>query len=134
MKVFRAEQVKEIDVFTINNEPIASIDLMERAASSFAGWYIRHFDISKRVIIFAGPGNNGGDALAIASSMNVGSHLVDLSPVSTIGALCLASAPASETVVRQAAQTSYSWVQKSVVSMSWRRIAANSARTESWSR
>ena len=38
----------------------------------------------------------GGDALAIASSMNVGSHLVDVSPVSTIGALCLASAPASE--------------------------------------
>ncbi len=37
-----------------------------------------------------------GDALAIASSMNVGAHLVDVSPVSTIGALCLASAPASE--------------------------------------
>ena len=38
----------------------------------------------------------GADALAIASSMNVGSHLVDLSPVSTIGALCLASAPPTE--------------------------------------
>lgn len=38
----------------------------------------------------------GGDALAIASSMNVGGHLVDVSPLSTIGALCLACAPASE--------------------------------------
>ena len=38
----------------------------------------------------------GADALAIASSMNVGSHLVDLSPVSTLGALCLASAPPTE--------------------------------------
>ena len=38
----------------------------------------------------------GADALAIASSMNIGSHLVDLSPVSTIGALCLASAPSTE--------------------------------------
>ena len=38
----------------------------------------------------------GGNALAIASSINVGAHLVDLSPLSTLGALCLASAPASE--------------------------------------
>lgn len=34
----------------------------------------------------------GGQPLAIASSMNVGGHLVDVSPLSTIGALCLASA------------------------------------------
>jgi di/tricarboxylate transporter len=32
----------------------------------------------------------GGSALAIASSMNIGGHLVDVSPLSTIGALCLA--------------------------------------------
>ena len=38
----------------------------------------------------------GGDPLAIASAMNVGGHLVDLSPLSTIGALCLAALPASE--------------------------------------
>jgi len=38
----------------------------------------------------------GGDALAIASSMNVGGHLVDVSPLSTIGALCLACAPHTE--------------------------------------
>ena len=37
----------------------------------------------------------GGDALGIASAMNVGGHLVDLSPLSTIGALCLAALPAS---------------------------------------
>jgi Na+/H+ antiporter NhaD/arsenite permease-like protein len=36
----------------------------------------------------------GGDAFAIASSMNVGGHLVDLSPLSTLGALILASLPA----------------------------------------
>ena len=34
------------------------------------------------------------DASAIAQSMNVGAHLVDVSPVSTIGALCIASAVA----------------------------------------
>lgn len=34
--------------------------------------------------------------LAIAASMNVGGHLVDVSPLSTIGALCVAGAPADE--------------------------------------
>ncbi len=38
----------------------------------------------------------GGDPLAIASAMNVGSHLVDVSPLSTIGALCLAAIPPGE--------------------------------------
>jgi Na+/H+ antiporter NhaD/arsenite permease-like protein len=37
----------------------------------------------------------GGDVLGIASAMNVGGHLVDLSPLSTIGALCLAALPPS---------------------------------------
>ncbi|MEZ4416623.1 MAG: SLC13 family permease [Gemmatimonadota bacterium] len=35
----------------------------------------------------------GGDMLAITSSINVGGHLVDVSPLSTLGAICLAAAP-----------------------------------------
>jgi Na+/H+ antiporter NhaD/arsenite permease-like protein len=42
----------------------------------------------------------GGDALGIASAMNVGGHLVDLSPLSTIGALCLAALPPAVDVRR----------------------------------
>jgi di/tricarboxylate transporter len=38
----------------------------------------------------------GADALAIASSINVGGHMVDVSPLSSLGALCIASAPAGE--------------------------------------
>lgn len=38
----------------------------------------------------------GGDPVAIASAINVGGHLVDVSSLSTLGALCLAAAPASE--------------------------------------
>jgi di/tricarboxylate transporter len=34
----------------------------------------------------------GGDAIAIAASINVGAHLVDVSPLSTLGALCIANA------------------------------------------
>jgi di/tricarboxylate transporter len=40
----------------------------------------------------------GGDPLAIASAMNVGGHLVDLSPLSTLGALCLAALPVQSEV------------------------------------
>jgi hypothetical protein len=38
----------------------------------------------------------GADPMAIASSINVGGHLVDVSPLSTIGAICLATAAANE--------------------------------------
>jgi Na+/H+ antiporter NhaD/arsenite permease-like protein len=38
----------------------------------------------------------GGDPVAIATSMNVGAHLVDLSPISTTGALCLAAVASTE--------------------------------------
>ncbi len=42
---------------------------MERAALRLSGWYIRHYHIDQKVIIFAGPGNNGGDALAMARQL-----------------------------------------------------------------
>ncbi|MGB8490096.1 MAG: NAD(P)H-hydrate dehydratase, partial [Bacteroidales bacterium] len=66
MKIFRSEQIKDIDRYTIANEPVASVDLMERAASQLLLWYARQFDRSRRVFVFAGPGNNGGDGLALA--------------------------------------------------------------------
>ncbi|MSO57365.1 MAG: C4-dicarboxylate ABC transporter [Acidobacteria bacterium] len=40
----------------------------------------------------------GGDPIAIATSMNVGAHLVDISPLSTTGALCLAAVGSNENV------------------------------------
>ncbi len=40
--------------------------------------------------------NLGGNALGIASTMNIAGHLVDVSPLSTIGALCVASVPAGD--------------------------------------
>ena len=71
MKIFRTDQIKEIDKLTIESEPIASIDLMERAADQLQRWVARNFDRSRRVVIFAGPGNNGGDGLALARLLSV---------------------------------------------------------------
>ncbi|MDP4222959.1 MAG: NAD(P)H-hydrate dehydratase [Bacteroidota bacterium] len=71
MKIFRSGQVREIDSFTIRNEPIASVDLMERAAGQLFKWYARNYDRSRRTIIFSGPGNNGGDGLALARLLSL---------------------------------------------------------------
>src|SRR5450759_4632510 len=66
MKIFRCEQIKEIDEYTIKIEPIASIDLMERAAGQLFKWITDRFGRSEHIVVFAGPGNNGGDGLALA--------------------------------------------------------------------
>ncbi len=66
MKIFPAESIRELDAYTIENEPIASIDLMERAAQAVTDVLTRQFSTERPVMVFAGPGNNGGDALAIA--------------------------------------------------------------------
>jgi hydroxyethylthiazole kinase-like uncharacterized protein yjeF len=71
MKIFTTRQIKEIDDYTIINEPVSSADLMERAADQLLRWYVRSFDRSRRVIIFVGPGNNGGDGLALARLLSV---------------------------------------------------------------
>ena len=66
MKLFTASQIKEIDGYTIANEPIPSIELMERAAGKLFSGYINRFGRNRRVVVFTGPGNNGGDGLALA--------------------------------------------------------------------
>ncbi len=66
MKILTTEQVKQADKYTIEHEPIASIDLMERAASRAAQWILEQFGADNDYAIFVGPGNNGGDGLVIA--------------------------------------------------------------------
>jgi len=66
MKFFSTSQIRQLDKFTIENEPIASIDLMERAAGAIYEKYLQTFSYKLPVCVFAGSGNNGGDALAVA--------------------------------------------------------------------
>jgi len=66
MKIFRSDQIKFIDNYTILHEPVASIELMERAAGTLFSWYVNRFERNRKVLVFAGPGNNGGDGLALA--------------------------------------------------------------------
>ena len=66
MKIFTSAQIHELDNYTIEHEPIKSIDLMERAAHKLTKAIMSRWTKDIPVVVFAGPGNNGGDALAIA--------------------------------------------------------------------
>jgi hydroxyethylthiazole kinase-like uncharacterized protein yjeF len=66
IEIPNASQIRAWDSFTIANEPVASIELMERACNAFVNWLISRFDRSAQVGIVCGTGNNGGDGLGIA--------------------------------------------------------------------
>ncbi len=66
MKIFTGAQIRELDKYTIEHEPVASIDLMERAAKAITREIADNWGNDVPVVVFAGPGNNGGDALAVA--------------------------------------------------------------------
>lgn len=66
MKIFTSAQIHELDKYTIENEPVSSLDLMERAAKTLTHAIAQLYPVSMPVVVFAGPGNNGGDALAVA--------------------------------------------------------------------
>lgn len=64
--ILSSDQIREADQYTIQNEPIASIDLMERASEAFVHAFLSLFTKKEPVNLFCGTGNNGGDGLAIA--------------------------------------------------------------------
>lgn len=66
MKIFTSQQIPQLDQYTIEHEPIASIDLMERAANALFEAFKGAFSYLESICILAGQGNNGGDALALA--------------------------------------------------------------------
>jgi ADP-dependent NAD(P)H-hydrate dehydratase / NAD(P)H-hydrate epimerase len=66
MEIFSAQQIRAWDEFTIKNEPIASIGLMERAAAACIFWLETNGYIGRSFSVYCGKGNNGGDGLALA--------------------------------------------------------------------
>ncbi len=66
MKILTADQIRELDRYTIEHGNISSHDLMERAAIACCDWIENNYQKETAIWIFCGPGNNGGDGLAIA--------------------------------------------------------------------
>jgi ADP-dependent NAD(P)H-hydrate dehydratase / NAD(P)H-hydrate epimerase len=78
MQIFDTAKIKAWDEYTIANEPITSIDLMERAAKACFEWLIQHDFKSRTFSIFCSKGNNGGDGLALARMLSNTGHAVSV--------------------------------------------------------
>lgn len=69
-KIFTGEYIKALDKYTIEHDKVPSLDLIDRAASAFTERFNRLYDAkTSPVKVFAGAGNNGADALAIAYNL-----------------------------------------------------------------
>ncbi len=66
MKIFTSAQMHDWDQYTQEHESISSADLSERATKAMARAITERWNTSTPVVVFAGPGNNGADALAVA--------------------------------------------------------------------
>ncbi|MBS1637287.1 MAG: NAD(P)H-hydrate dehydratase [Bacteroidetes bacterium] len=66
MYIFSTEHIREWDEYTIQHEPIKSIDLMERAALACVSFVTQYINHTTPFVIICGKGNNGGDGLAMA--------------------------------------------------------------------
>ena len=66
MKLYTTEAIRRIGEKTIEAEGISTLDLVEREASAAVSEIIARWRPSKSIYVFAGPGNNGADALAVS--------------------------------------------------------------------
>src|SRR5215203_2531939 len=88
MKLLSPQQIHDWDAYTIINEPIASIDLMERAAQACTDYIAQQESLTASFKVFCGKGNNGGDGLAIARQLlsrgaSVNVYIVEFGAVGT---------------------------------------------------
>lgn len=108
MKVFSVPQIRTWDAYTIANEPIGSLNLMERASAAFVRWFCERFDDRHCTKVFCGMGNNGGDGLAIGRLLiqkhyNVQVYIVKHSETG--------SADFRENLHRLQLQTNVTWIE-----------------------
>ena len=68
MKLLTPHQISEIDQKTVSQYGIPSVLLMEHAAYSVFS-YLKEVCKEKNILIICGPGNNGGDGLALARQL-----------------------------------------------------------------
>lgn len=87
IKIFPTIQIKELDAYTIENEPVSSIDLMERASQALAQAIAERWSVETSFTVFAGPGNNGGDALAVSRLLAEQGYRVEVYLFNTKGVL-----------------------------------------------
>lgn len=78
MKLLTTQQIREADNYTINNEPVASVNLMERASKAFFDKLKTILKKQHPVMVFCGTGNNGGDGIAVARMLKRANYPVEV--------------------------------------------------------
>ncbi len=76
LPILNSKQIKLADKYTIEHEPITSIDLMERASVKCVEWLKKHYSLKQKFTIICAQGNNGGDGLAIARMLHFAGYNV----------------------------------------------------------
>ncbi len=66
MKIFTTDQIKKIERATFESEGVTSLQIIDRVAEGVVAEVISLLSSQSRIAVFAGPGNNGADALAAA--------------------------------------------------------------------
>ena len=85
MKMLSAQQIRDWDEYTIQHEPVTSIDLMERAAAACVKWIVENLQDASQFQVFCGSGNNGGDGLAIARMLREKGKEIEVYLLETAG-------------------------------------------------
>lgn len=78
MKILTSAAMQAVDRRAIEEIGIPSLVLMENAALGVVEAVAEHFPRAQSVAIFCGPGNNGGDGLAVARHLDVRGYEVRL--------------------------------------------------------
>ena len=79
MKILSAAQTRALDQATITEQGITSAELMERAAQALLRWFHGRYGHGQQpadTLLLCGPGNNGGDGLALARLLHGAGYVV----------------------------------------------------------
>ncbi|HTW58421.1 MAG TPA: NAD(P)H-hydrate dehydratase [Terriglobales bacterium] len=66
MKIVTAAEMRAIDLATSERFGVPSLTLMENAGGAVATHVVEHYSSAKRITVFCGKGNNGGDGFVAA--------------------------------------------------------------------
>lgn len=66
MKLFTNDNIRAIERYSIEHDGVTEYDLVDRVAEGVVSEINSRWRPNKHTVIFAGPGNNGADALAVA--------------------------------------------------------------------
>src|ERR1700731_3702092 len=70
MKIVTAEEMRAIDRATSESFGVPSLTLMENAGAAVADYVLSHHAAVRRVVVFCGKGNNGGDGFVAARRLH----------------------------------------------------------------